>query len=823
MRQSLRLGSCLAVISLCATYQAHAQADGGVELPPFVDEMAAGGADAENPHTVLQRVTVTARKREEDANDVPSAATFIGQDDLKRTVLESGSDLSRLTPGVSLANSGLDFNTELIVRGQGAGSSFRSSAPAAAGLYRDGGYIGGGVFGGRNFIRMDYEDVERIEVLKGPQAALYGRNALGGALNIITRAPVLGETSLDLSAAVGTNEAYTFSGAANVAISDDTALRIAGLSIDQKDGFYKDAEGEPLDWKSQSGARVGLLHKFDDGARLRLTGLLFDETTPGPSVYVFDPLLDPDPYKRDLDTESRFERRTADLQFEYTRPLGQNEFTLLGLYRNRDASIVDDRDELISMGDAQVLQAQALAPFDPAAAAQLNLLGQTLQNSRFYTAVDNAYSLYSIESRLARDFGDRRGFIGVEAFTSFEKSETTDFTDCATGDLTMIATGCGTPATNPLAALAASPNPLQRQQAIGLSRQAASLNRIGLSKLGFDSISAFASLENDLTDRFTLTLDGRVTYDKQDYRSYVEKGAPLDPLTAPVIENDANTVFRTDELASTVFSPAASLRYDIDDERMVYLRYASGYRPGGFNLDITTNLNNPGAIPETYEEETNQSIEFGLRSQRSWLYYDFSAYWMLGDDVIIQDSYLEQGSPNIVLTNGGSTRQYGIESQLKTVFGLTPSARVIISAAGSWQEGKYTSDVEIFSGTDAAGTPVVPIQLNGMRIGLLPTWEANVAVTLQGDFNDRISGFASLEYSGAWDQVYAVADDGLRTIDDETLLNLKLGLDFDGFSLVGQVRNLTDEDFLIAPTDSSGFSERRTEPRSWMVAVRKSF
>ncbi|MFN9944151.1 MAG: TonB-dependent receptor plug domain-containing protein, partial [bacterium] len=96
-------------------------------------------------------------------------------------------DLLANAPAVHFLDTTSPTNSEVTIRG--SGTSRGTNAEAAVGLYRNGAYVGGGSVGGRTFSRLDLFDVARAEILRGTQGALYGRNAVGGAINVITQQP----------------------------------------------------------------------------------------------------------------------------------------------------------------------------------------------------------------------------------------------------------------------------------------------------------------------------------------------------------------------------------------------------------------------------------------------------------------------------------------------------------------------------------------------------------------------------------------------------------------------------------------------------------
>ena len=193
---------------------------------------------AETANT-LDVVYVTARRRTERLTDVPGSATALSADDLqKRGSPRTARDILAGEAGVRFFDTSSPVNSEVSIRGSSTARA--TNADPSVGLYRDGAYIGGGLIGGRSFARVDIFDAQRIEVLRGVQGALYGRNAVGGAVNLITTRPQF-ETGgyVDFKYTAET-EAVEGQAVANFAPSDSLAFRLGVDGVTQDDGLFYD-------------------------------------------------------------------------------------------------------------------------------------------------------------------------------------------------------------------------------------------------------------------------------------------------------------------------------------------------------------------------------------------------------------------------------------------------------------------------------------------------------------------------------------------------------------------------------------------------------
>ncbi|MEO1038847.1 MAG: TonB-dependent receptor [Pseudomonadota bacterium] len=189
------------------------------------------GFGAEAAAQVVDTITVTAQRREADLQSVPASVTAIQPETLEQRQIANVLDLQYQAPNLSLAtNTGTASGARIFLRGIGEDES-RVSADPAVGVYVDGVYVGRQV--GALF---DLVDLERVEVLRGPQGTLYGRNSNGGAVRLVSRAPA-GDNSGDLQATVGSESRFDLRGVGDIALGQSTALRVSAL-YRSRDGFH---------------------------------------------------------------------------------------------------------------------------------------------------------------------------------------------------------------------------------------------------------------------------------------------------------------------------------------------------------------------------------------------------------------------------------------------------------------------------------------------------------------------------------------------------------------------------------------------------------
>lgn len=189
----------------------------------------AQAADDDASTRTLGTVTVTTQKKEESIQDVPIAVSAFDQAAIEAQQLTGGPDLVKAIPNVNFTKGNFGgFNFR--IRGIGV-DAVSTSADAGVGIHYNDAPIGS-----NSFFEAEFYDVERVETLRGPQGTLYGRNATGGVVNVISAKPVLGEYQADLQFTLGNHNSVKARGMMNIPLGDKAALRLAGSSL-SRDGY----------------------------------------------------------------------------------------------------------------------------------------------------------------------------------------------------------------------------------------------------------------------------------------------------------------------------------------------------------------------------------------------------------------------------------------------------------------------------------------------------------------------------------------------------------------------------------------------------------
>lgn len=225
----------------------------------------------------LEEIIVTAQKREQNAQDVGIAISVFDEDSMSRAGIVDVTRLDLVTPGLSFAQRGNDF--KITIRGANAENTFRDVSPPI-GVFVDGVYKPTAAQAGAAFF-----DVQRVEVLKGPQGTLFGRNTLGGAINVITNKPDPDGFDYGWDVTTGNYAHFKPQFYLNAPASENFAIRLAAM-YEQRDGYVKNhGSGDDLAERDRWNARLSALWTVSD--RFDILATLLRYETGGTSLSSF--------------------------------------------------------------------------------------------------------------------------------------------------------------------------------------------------------------------------------------------------------------------------------------------------------------------------------------------------------------------------------------------------------------------------------------------------------------------------------------------------------------------------------------------------------
>jgi iron complex outermembrane recepter protein len=560
-------------------------------------ETAAQITDEATDEAVFDVITVTARRRVEAITDTPLAITAFSKNVIDTGALDDVGDLVALSPNVSFEPGGDFVSSNIAVRGV---SRERSTEEPGVGIYRDGVYVGGPVTS-----LSDLYDLEQVEVLRGPQAGLYGRNAVGGAVNITTAKPVF-ENTANVSLQVSNNERQELVGMGNYAFSDTLAGRLSFKAVNQDKGFSRNVFlNQELDEKENLSARARVLWQPSDDLEILVTGLYRKDKGQTPPVF----RVGDNTRQLSYNSETPYNAEESQISSEINWRIGTGTLTNVLSYRSIDVFQQDDTD------------------FSSA----------YLQTSTRDITLDNFFG----ELRYASADDQRFRYLVGATVLKEDSLFNTDFL------ISVGVPGLGTyfPPDN------------------------GGLRGDNLDSVLFEldnkqellSFAAFAELTYDLTDRLTLDTSLRYTRDERDVT--FDQTTPGCTSCIYIVGRSLDYSVATDPVFEN-WSPAGTLSYDASDAVMVYATVSTGFKAGGINEGASQPQYLPFDSETSISFETGVKAQLGERAQLS-----LAAFSQTRKDALISvdESVIDPTFPagvNGLGINAGKIESVGLEAEL---------------------------------------------------------------------------------------------------------------------------------------------------------------
>ncbi len=692
-------------------------------------------------------IVVTARRREERLADVPSAASVIDVAALYDRGGATGSgELLADQPSVRFNNLNSSITSEISIR---ASSTARATnGDPSIGLYRNGAYIGGGAIGGRNFTRLDFLDIGRVEVLRGTQGALYGRNAVGGAINIISATPEFDLSGWGSARYTFENNALQVQGAVNVPVADGLAFRLSGELVDQDDGFFYNPNNDVyFDQQKGHGLR-GQLRLNRGPVDLTIMAETQSFTVPTIHYQISIPAGTPgfpggytqDQFSYPWDTAPRATQDVDGLQALLKIDLGGAELSATTSYRRRHSEYDLDNDAISPAELARARAAGQIGAATPLDASSASFIVDTTD-------------IFSQDLHISGQTGRLTWLAGADAYI-------------LDSDFSVTTTRTPTPAN-------------------------LSPGNIAPARLNFESYAAYGSLGYDLTESLNLTGELRYTRDSRTITARLLDLATLLPTGGPSRIID-------DSITADNLSYNATLSHRITPDILAYGKIGSSYRAGGFN----TRLSDPRAprpVEVLFGNEKSTSYEIGFKgSPVRRGYVAVAGYFTKLEDLIAQvddGCALTNAACPVAavayLTNAGNAESWGIEAEYSQGFDLgVGSGRLALS--GSRQGG------EVKSGRFA-----------GLDLAQAPDWLASANLNLRYPVSRDVNLISNVLVYGQWggkQELTATSVD----LDDYVLVNLRLGVEVGGFSISAFANNVFDKVYFVAQASTiNRFSQPR--------------
>ena len=745
---------------------------------------------------VLEEVIVTARKTQESLQDVPISVTVHTGDSLKNAGITEFVQVASQTPNFDVRSDNVrgELAAELTIRGQSSTTS-DLTIDQAVGININGAPVtrGTNLFG-------NLFDIEQIEVLKGPQGTLFGKNTTGGLVIVTTTAPQLGENSGYVEATAGNFSQFDVEAVGNVALGETAALRF-GAAVTSRDGFGQGVFSDGSD----SGFDLG----DDDEEFFRASFL----------------------YKPSEDFSLRI---------------------------NVDTHDVDENGAVIrALLPGAIVPGVIFAALPPATdeffvGANFND-GQILPNSdEPEVTADETNINATIEANL--------GFANLTSITSYRDQDSN--TNLNFSPLGAIEIGQNSELIAQELRFSGGAEAFTWQAGLFLSNEEGddrnnTVGRAQVTAVENDSVSIFGQFGFDLSDKLSLTVGARYTEDDRAVE-LIELGAlaafggsvaaarvglgttALDDGT--VILNDGTTIENDAEFEE--FSWTVALDYKLTEDQLVYGSISRGFRSGGIDGD--------GLLSTEVDPEFVDNIEFGYKASflNQSLRWNSAIWYSDYTDIQIQsfslDTTVTAGVPLAVLNNAAEAELFGFESEIEWV----PTNNFTLKAAVGYTDGEFSEFTEprlIDPANPAAGTfefdrSDEDIAGPELQFNLTARYSFDVAANTRGAFQlsytfldeqilgspaviDLVNGqAASLQASG----VNVGQESNFGVIEEIDLVNATLDFQIgESLNVALWSKNLTDEEFFstgFALEVFGGLAQRTVgSPRQYGVTVRYDF
>ncbi|WP_439534213.1 TonB-dependent receptor [Polymorphobacter sp.] len=743
-------------------------------------QSALADADAALPGEII----VTARRQSERLQDVPVAVTAVSADLLRQTAATGLADVAKYTAGFTFEN-GVGILNSPVIRGQAQsriGNPVQNVATFFNGIYIQRGFM----------VDNDLLDLERIEIIKGPQAALYGRNAFSGAISFVTAQPSLTDIRARAEVTLGTDERRDYKVSISVPIIKDRLAVSAGYVNTRFDGTWENAH--PL-------ANAGLATNGNLGGYKNESWLIQATARPLDTVRIDGFYFRREAYQEALPAYrmapsgtlvSQFSQMNCD-RFEASAPAARGQFasycgaftaapqTVAGELLPNNVHLVDPRafslngtstiysgTVTIEAGDVlEFIYQYGRVEGESIAIGQLSrdaVRGTPLLTGNFAPFA-------------GRLLLDQRGGGGITA-DSHEMRVNWTASDRLSGKVGGFYSS--TRDFDVGGSLAAFPN--NPNDFILTNFPAGELFPPGLSAtLREDkSFAIFGAFDAFLSETLRLSAEGRYTF--EDRREQAKTFPAFTPAGAQLSRS-----FK-------YFTPRVALDWKVSPDQLVYASVARGVKSGGFNGRAIS----PTVL--TYEPETNWTYEIGAKTQ--WLdrrlTLNVSAYHV--DWQQLQFNFQDPGGTigtAAVLGNIKGAKVWGFEVEVNAQ--VTPELN--LSIGGAWNDTKFvdgTFDLEIprancQPATLSAGTCPYNGDISGNRLARSPAGQLFGAITYARELSRDLRTTARV--SGSWQGKSFVDNRNNSWMPSRTIVDASLALEHRNVSLRVWARNLLDNKY----------------------------
>ena len=792
----------LALLSLWAAPSwVQAQPEPAADETPTADTEVAQASTASSAVAAsrnIDEIVVTARRREEKLQEVPIPVSVVDGDLLADTGSFNVNRLKELVPTVQFYSTN-PRNSAINIRGLGAPFGLTNDGiEQGVGLYIDGVY-----FARPAAATLDFIDVSQIEILRGPQGTLYGKNTTAGAVNVTTKKPSFTPGS-DVELTYGNLGFIQAKTSITGPITDKIAARLSFAGT-QRDGvIYNVATEDDVNDLNNIGVRGQLLYNVNENVDVTLAA---DLTRQRPEGYT-QVVAGVAPTRRAANRQ--YAQIAADLN--YTPP-SFNAFDRLTDIDSPSRSYQDlggvslTANWNTSIGTLTSISAWRYWDWDPS--NDRDFIGLPITTK---SAATSAQRQLSQEIRLAGDIRDNLNYvIGVYGFR-----QTIDSDPVQTQEQ-------GSAAARFLLA------PSEDAQTPGLLDGYGQRSFIESST---ESAAIFGQLEWSVTDKLRVLPGLRYNYDKKDvdYRNEIYGGLQTDDPDLIRLQRSilAPQAYQAD-VDDTNLSGQITLAYQLNDSVNTYATYAKSFKSVGLNTAGVPNnaAGQPATEAATVDPEDVQHFEVGIKTQPlPGVTANFAVFNTEIKDFQAQVVNASVGVLRGYLANADKVRVRGVEfdgnARINEYFSLY--------AAGAYTDGEYVSFKDAPPPLELTGGPQV-VDISGERLPGISKWAGSVGGEFK--FNGKLLGregqyFSALDVSSRSDFSSSATPSEFLDVPGYTLYNARLGFrGNDSWDAFFWVRNLTDKDYYellsAAPGGSGLFVGQPGDPRTFGITLRASF
>jgi iron complex outermembrane recepter protein len=713
----------------------------------------------------VEEIVVTAQKREQLLQDVPIAMSVLDIDDLERRGFSRFDDIAFAVPNLSITAPSGSRSVQFTMRGI-TGQTFFPAAESSVGIFLDGVYVNNPA--AQNF---DLLDVERIEVLRGPQGTLYGKNAAAGAINVISRKPDE-QAGFDVRAEYGDYDHQRLQAKGSGPVAEHL-FGSFGVGYHQRDGFQKNpflgSEFEDADaWNARGSLR------YDAGGPLE--------------IMISADYMSEDRVPAALDTSPDDRRSTQNFQ----------------AFEERDVYGVTVAVDYALSDTLSLVSSTAFRNYD------LNR-----GNDSDGTTVDGFHELgtqetaqWSQEIRLASDTGGPLQWLAGAYYLNADMKDQGAY-DLYPDELFRLLTGltCTDLFTFQLIAAGFPPD-----QAAAFAA-ATCVDSVATSQVDHqtETWALFGQASYALAERLTLTAGVRVSWEEKTFDlRQPGPGAPLF-LAAGVDEGF--------DRRDRAVDPMVSLMWHVHDQVNLYATAAKGSKSGGFNTGAIGSVAQLGDTE--FDEETLLSYELGMKSTflDGRVALNAAAFYIDYDDLqVFRIEANEQGVPSSRITNVAKASSAGAELDL--TWAVAPG--LLVRSSVGYTDATYDDYSQC--GQNSAG---VLIDCTDNRLTNAPEWTGNVNVTYSRPLSAGVSLMLNGEWSYRGDVYYDVFNNDTALQEGFSIYNASIGLtDPAGrWSATLWGTNLADEDYITVAVQGFGGNTIHTlgNPRLYGVRLTARF